>query len=297
VLDNGAAVTVECHVTGENTAGRVRTTDRWDRLQTGGYIADAHIERDEDKIVRKCATDAPADAPAARTPASEPAAGLPEIAAVTVPASTVNADAQADAAPEAAPAPVIKARAKKLPEENLTPLATVLGDWVQPVGKVDMGGFRTPTRPEHHGVDLMAARGSPIAAAASGVVITVKCNSSIGNCDVDGSPSVRGCGWYVEIRHKDNVVTRYCHLVRLPEVKVGDKVEVGQVIGFVGSSGNSSGPHLHFEVHLGKTASRANAVDPVPFMQQMGAPLMGHLDSVTSPHAAAKMPPTAKESA
>ncbi|GIJ52223.1 hypothetical protein Val02_91090 [Virgisporangium aliadipatigenens] len=296
VLEDRATVTVECQVTGENTAGRVRTTDRWDRLQTGGYIADAHIERDEDKIVRKCATDAPedvSDAPAEEKPAaSQPTTGLPEIVDVTVPASTVNADAQVDAAPEAAPAPVIKARTKKLPEQNLTPLATVLGDWVQPVGKVDMGGFRTPTRPEHDGVDLMAARGSPIAAAASGVVITVKCNSSIGNCDVDGSPSVKGCGWYVEIRHKDNVVTRYCHMARMPDVKVGDKVKVGQVIGAVGSSGHSSGPHLHFEVHLGKTATRANAVDPVPFMQQMGAPLAGPIDPAVTPHT-----PVNKESA
>jgi murein DD-endopeptidase MepM/ murein hydrolase activator NlpD len=301
VLDNGAAVTVQCQVIGDNAAGRVRTTDRWDRLQSGGYIADAHIERDEAKIIRLCATDAPAaDRPAAEAPvdrvAEKPAAALPADASpvdtVTVPASTTSADKPAETAPEAAPAPAIKARTKKLPEQNVTPLAPIVGDWVQPVGKVDIGGFRTPTRPQHDGVDLMAARGSPIAAAASGLVITVKCNSSLGNCDVDGSPSVKGCGWYVEIRHTDDVVTRYCHMGHLPSVKVGDKVTVGQVIGFVGSSGNSSGPHLHFEVHLGKTASHANAVDPMPFMQQMGAPLSHSVDSAVAPHS-----PLTKESA
>jgi murein DD-endopeptidase MepM/ murein hydrolase activator NlpD len=62
-------------------------------------------------------------------------------------------------------------------------------------------------------------------------------------------------------------------MVRQPEVKVGDIVTTGQPLGFVGTSGHSSGTHLHFEVHLGYPATRANAVDPVPFMQQVGAPL------------------------
>lgn len=57
-----------------------------------------------------------------------------------------------------------------------------------------------------------------------------------------------------------------------PYVAVGDQVVAGQVIGLVGSSGHSSGPHLHFEVHLGdQTAS--TATDPVSFMAAQGAPL------------------------
>jgi murein DD-endopeptidase MepM/ murein hydrolase activator NlpD len=104
-------------------------------------------------------------------------------------------------------------------------------------------------------------------------VITVRCNTSGPTCDVDGSPSTRGCGWYVEVKHKDDIITRYCHMVRQPSVAVGDRVEIGQVLGFVGSSGHSSGPHLHFEVHFGEKAGRLNAVDPVPFMQFVGAPL------------------------
>ena len=57
------------------------------------------------------------------------------------------------------------------------------------------------------------------------------------------------------------------------EVAVGDRVDAGQVLGFVGSSGHSSGPHLHFEVHFGDKANRRNAIDPVPFMRFVGAPL------------------------
>jgi murein DD-endopeptidase MepM/ murein hydrolase activator NlpD len=48
---------------------------------------------------------------------------------------------------------------------------------------------------------------------------------------------------------------------------------MGQLLGFVGTSGNSSAPHLHFEVHTGYPATRLNAVDPVPFMTAHAAPL------------------------
>jgi murein DD-endopeptidase MepM/ murein hydrolase activator NlpD len=68
------------------------------------------------------------------------------------------------------------------------------------------------------------------------------------------------------------VITRYCHLLTRPAVAEGEQVGAGQVIGIVGSSGHSSGPHLHFEVHLGDH-SPATAVDPVSFMTAVGSPL------------------------
>jgi murein DD-endopeptidase MepM/ murein hydrolase activator NlpD len=143
-----------------------------------------------------------------------------------------------------------------------------VGTWVLPVPATVGSGFRTRARPTHDGVDLSAARGTRILAASDGTVVRVECNASTRDCDVDGSPRVKGCGWYAEIEHAGSIVTRYCHMVRRPAVKVGQEVRAGQVIGRVGSSGNSSGPHLHFEVHVtAPPADSGNAVDPVPFLR------------------------------
>lgn len=158
------------------------------------------------------------------------------------------------------------------------PLVISPGGWTAPVVAVydPTNAFRSRQRPTHQGVDLMAARHTPIRAAAAGKVITAACNTSNSSCDIDGSPAVSGCGWYVEIAHAKGVVTRYCHLGSAPNVTVGDAVTVGQTIGQVGSSGNSSGPHLHFEVHLvpaGQRAASNNATDPVAFMTRQGVRL------------------------
>jgi murein DD-endopeptidase MepM/ murein hydrolase activator NlpD len=148
--------------------------------------------------------------------------------------------------------------------------------WTIPV-KAEVGsGFRSPERPNHQGVDLIIGRYAPIVAAASGIVSVVKCDEDFKGrktCNVDGYPGKGGCGWMVEIQHAGNVMTRYCHMVQRPFVKVNQKVTAGQVIGRVGTSGNSSGPHLHFEVHYNNDRSRAGATNPVPFMQKQGAPL------------------------
>ncbi|HKT01380.1 MAG TPA: peptidoglycan DD-metalloendopeptidase family protein [Rugosimonospora sp.] len=146
--------------------------------------------------------------------------------------------------------------------------------WMAPVVAPLGDGFRPPSRPTHQGVDLLAARNTPIRSAAAGTVITVTCNTAGGNCDVDGSMTSTGCGWYVEVLHQPDVITRYCHLGHRPLVQVGQEVTEGQVLGYVGSSGHSSGPHLHFEVHVGtRPATNANAIDPVAFMRTHGAPL------------------------
>jgi murein DD-endopeptidase MepM/ murein hydrolase activator NlpD len=149
--------------------------------------------------------------------------------------------------------------------------------WTVPVPGPVVSAFRTPQRPAHHGADIAAAKGTPVRAASAGQVTTVRCNASRGgvpvSCDVDGSPAVVGCGWYVDILHADRVITRYCHLVSRPSVSAGQFVAAGAVIGAVGSSGNSSGPHLHFEVHVGGDAGPAGAVDPRPWMSDRGAPL------------------------
>jgi murein DD-endopeptidase MepM/ murein hydrolase activator NlpD len=91
----------------------------------------------------------------------------------------------------------------------------------------------------HRGVDISSKRGSDIIAVASGIV------------SFSGKKS--GFGHTIELIHGDGFVTRYAHNQE-NLVKVGDAVSKGQVIAKVGSSGRSTGPHLHFEVSQhGKT--------------------------------------------
>jgi murein DD-endopeptidase MepM/ murein hydrolase activator NlpD len=137
-------------------------------------------------------------------------------------------------------------------------------------------GFRTASRPRHHGVDLIISKGNPVYSVASGVVSRIKCDETFSgrqDCDVDGYPGKGGCGWMLEIRHPGKIMTRYCHLLRRPNLQVGQKVAAGEIVASSGNSGNSSGDHLHFEVHLNNDRSSASAVDPVQFMAERGSPL------------------------
>jgi murein DD-endopeptidase MepM/ murein hydrolase activator NlpD len=85
----------------------------------------------------------------------------------------------------------------------------------------------------HTGVDLIAPTGTPVVSAAGGVVSTVAYVAEYGNI--------------VEIDHDNGLTTRYAHLSR-SQVKVGDVVMKGQVVAQVGTTGRTTGPHLHFEV-------------------------------------------------
>lgn len=99
----------------------------------------------------------------------------------------------------------------------------------------------------HRGIDVPAASGVPVLAAADGMV--------------QRAERAGGYGLMVEIDHADGGRTRYAHLSSL-NVQVGEKVAVASVIGHVGSTGRSTGPHLHFEYWLG-----GRAVDPMPFFR------------------------------
>ncbi|TAJ23634.1 MAG: M23 family peptidase [Reyranella sp.] len=90
----------------------------------------------------------------------------------------------------------------------------------------------------HAGVDFAAAPGTPILAAGVGKVAMAGPNG--------------GYGLYVKLQHTQDVATAYAHMSRLgPGIKPGVSVRQGQVIGFVGSTGMSTGPHLHYEFHRG----------------------------------------------
>lgn len=93
----------------------------------------------------------------------------------------------------------------------------------------------TGTKKMHNGIDIGASTGTPIVAAASGTVAAASYNSSMGN--------------YVMIDHGDSLYTVYMHCSAF-NVSAGDTVSAGSTIAFVGSTGNSTGPHLHFSVRL-----------------------------------------------
>ncbi|MDZ4142332.1 MAG: M23 family metallopeptidase [Methylotenera sp.] len=98
----------------------------------------------------------------------------------------------------------------------------------------------------HEGLDFSAATGTPIRAAAGGIV-------SFAEQTVD-------YGKLVKIDHGSGLETRYAHSSKLL-VKVGERVEKGQVVAEVGSTGRSTGPHLHYEIRL-----NGNALDPRKYL-------------------------------
>lgn len=153
---------------------------------------------------------------------------------------------------------------------------TPVGGWVNPLPSGTFwGGYRTSERPGHDGIDIGADKGAEILAASAGTVVRSKCDAELHgsaySCDIDGSGEVLGCGWYVDIEHAEGFVTRYCHMISQPLVDVGDTVSTGQLIGYVGSSGNSGAPHLHFETHVGGDPATAdNSREPLAFMAERG---------------------------
>lgn len=151
--------------------------------------------------------------------------------------------------------------------------ATSATGWAKPVNGTFTSGFRVPDRPDHQGVDVAAPKGTPIFAAGPGVVTAAECTSP--NCDIDGSLAMPGCGWEVQVLHPDRTVTVYCHMLQRPYVTTGQQVAGGQQIGLVGTSGNSTGPHLHFQCHLSHPIGSWNAVDPFQYMAARGIQLGG----------------------
>lgn len=99
----------------------------------------------------------------------------------------------------------------------------------------------------HSGLDFKGATGAPIYSAADGKIVFVGRRPGYGNC--------------VEIDHGNGLRTRYAHMSAF-RARAGQSVRAGQLIGAVGSTGRSTGPHLHFEVRL-----RGKPVNPRPFLE------------------------------
>jgi murein DD-endopeptidase MepM/ murein hydrolase activator NlpD len=116
------------------------------------------------------------------------------------------------------------------------------------------GNRRSPTRGasrNHKGIDLRGPVGTPIYATADGIV--------------GRAQWVRGYGKYVELEHGNAIETRYAHMSAL-NVYAGQRVRKGEILGFMGSTGYSTGSHLHYEIRIG-----GEAVNPTSFLAQMNS--------------------------
>ena len=99
----------------------------------------------------------------------------------------------------------------------------------------------------HKGIDIATHRsGDPVVATADGQVVTAEYAYDFGN--------------YVIVRHKHGYYTRYAHLQSF-RVKVGQRIQQNEVVGYIGNTGISTGPHLHYEVHIG-----SDVVDPYRYI-------------------------------
>ncbi len=151
--------------------------------------------------------------------------------------------------PAPAPTPTLGADGLPAPRSLVLPvLAPVLTQGygctdfeLEPISPFCPGGHF------HAGVDLAAPLGTPVRAAAAGSVVTAAWNAS-------------GYGLCIVIDHGHGLTTLYAHLLETAVV-AGDAVSAGQPIAQVGSTGNSTGPHLHFEVR-----SKGRPADPEPLL-------------------------------
>lgn len=132
---------------------------------------------------------------------------------------------------------------KKYDDKNIP----TLSNFIWPVKGKLFSRFEQTKERRHDGIDISAPEGTPIRAAADGRVI------------YSGS-GIRGYGNIIIIKHANNFFTVYAHNSE-NNVLEGDIVKQGQIIGKVGKTGKTSGPHLHFEIRKGKTP-----VDPLKLL-------------------------------
>ncbi|MET8830040.1 M23 family metallopeptidase [Streptomyces sp. NPDC004610] len=192
---------------------------------------------------------APAAAPAAKAPAVKPEAPA------KAPAAKPKAPAVKPEAPAAKPEAAAKAPAAK-------PKAAAAPSWVKPVKQyTKTAGFAqngARWAATHSGQDFAVPTGTPVYAAHGGTVVKAG-----GNGGGDGP----AYGNAVVIKHGNGMFSQYAHLSQV-NVKIGQIVKTGQKIALSGNTGNSSGPHLHFEIR--KSANYGSAVDPVSFLRAKG---------------------------
>ncbi|HLS32626.1 MAG TPA: M23 family metallopeptidase [Brevibacterium sp.] len=142
--------------------------------------------------------------------------------------------------------------------------------WVSPVEESRFtSGYGVRVHPisgqvaEHRGIDLAALLGMPVRAPYRGTVVET------GGCQSGCMHPVYGItGYYVVLEHPDGVVTTYNHLLSADEVAVGQRLDAGEVLGHIGMSGETTGPHLHLQVLVDGAF-----VDPETYLTERGVTL------------------------
>jgi murein DD-endopeptidase MepM/ murein hydrolase activator NlpD len=127
---------------------------------------------------------------------------------------------------------------------------SVSGDVVRPAQGTLTSGFGPRDGTVHNGTDIANSIGTPILSAMAGEVI-------------DAGPA-SGFGQWVRVQHPGGLITVYGHVATF-QTSVGEQVAAGQLIATMGNEGQSTGPHLHFEVHVDGTP-----IDPLPWLRGFG---------------------------
>ncbi|MBW4498268.1 MAG: peptidoglycan DD-metalloendopeptidase family protein [Scytonema hyalinum WJT4-NPBG1] len=150
--------------------------------------------------------------------------------------------------PQLPPLAAVDRYLPKVIDENTPPPSTSSTGYIWPAKGTLTSGYGWRWGRMHKGIDIANSTGTPIYAVADGIVEKAGWNSG-------------GYGNLVDIRHADGSMTRYGHNSKLL-VQAGQQVQQGQTIALMGSTGFSTGPHTHFEIH----PSGKGAVNPVAFL-------------------------------
>ncbi|MBX7265289.1 M23 family metallopeptidase [Micromonospora sp. Llam7] len=168
------------------------------------------------------------------------------------PTPAASTSPTADASPTAKPSPKATKATRAAPKSTRS--AAPKSSWVIPMAGAAVTSCYGPRWGTlHAGIDFAQPAGTPVRAAFAGTVTKA---GDVGD----------GYGISVFVDHGNGYLTHYAHL-STARVSVGEKVGTGQTIGLEGSTGDSTGPHLHFEVHQGQLW---NQIDPAPFLRARG---------------------------
>ncbi|MFE2185091.1 M23 family metallopeptidase [Streptomyces sp. NPDC059455] len=159
----------------------------------------------------------------------------------------------------AASAPSVSQAAAKAPAPKASAKANA---WETPVDKYSIGAAfglaGNLWSHNHSGQDFVVPTGTPVRATHGGVVVKAGPN---------GGGDGPAYGNAIVIKHDNATYSQYAHLSRI-DVRIGQSVSTGQQIGLSGSTGNSTGPHLHFEIRT--TPNYGSAVEPLKFLRDHG---------------------------